>query len=369
MTRATGTVILPTTTRVAEDQDIVAKAVRLHDESRWEDAAHCYAQAIEQCESGQLNADWKTTARLHNNLAMVLRELDRSAEAEDHYIKALIAYDSVAQADVAGEISSLLGNLAYLHFDCGRYDDALKVQQRALEVSRLHLKSDAVTTGQNERRAGIFAYFADQPGLSLQHLDRALSSLSQMGAERSATHVELLVNLAAVELRLEKFAEALNTSNKAAELLADGDRGDELLLAVVLNNIGCLQLRQGNPGAALDALNWGMRILKAHPASDDTARAEIFHNLALAHEGLANATSAAVCRRFAMDLFSSISEDCRAKLKIAGARNQSVPSSGGRPVVAAAEQAFIRQPVRVSLSSSSGVFALPMKTETIEWDY
>ena len=364
----TTSISLSSSARQSVSEDVIAKALRLHEESQWEHAATHYAKAIDECESGCIDADWKTVARLHNNFAMVLRELDRAGDAEDHYIRALISYDAVPQADVAEEISSLLGNLAYLHFDCGRYDDSLKVQHRALEVSRAHLMSDIVTLGKNERRTGIFAFFANQPKVSRQHLEQALALAVKAGNHGSPSHVELLVNLAAVQLRLENYEEALRLSNQASEMLVQSNHTDELMLAAVLNNIGCLQLRQKNPAAALEALNCSLRILKSHAVSDDTARAEVFHNLALAHDSMGNGTSAAVCRRFAVDLFSSISEDCRAKLEIAGARNQAVPSSAGRPVMNSLDQAFIRQPVRISHSGSSGVFALPMKTETIEWD-
>jgi tetratricopeptide (TPR) repeat protein len=375
MTDEVGTRLMPRATAAPAPRQVAKRtpstpelAVQHHEAHRWEEAATAYHEAIRESEDRAATQDWKVTARLHNNLAMVLRELDRSAEAEDHYVKALVAYDAAPQHEVADEICALLGNLAFLHFDCGQYSDALKVQDRALAVCEMHRAEDLFTLGENKRRAGIFAYFADQSATAQRHFERALELIEQTGCEQTSAVIELLINLAATHLKTEDYANALLVSGHAARKLDESASSDDLLLAAVLNNIGCLQLRLGRPDEARDALNWGLRLLKAHPVSDDTARAETYHNLALAHEALGNQTSAQVYRRFAKELFISIGDDCRTKIELAEAAQQSVVSSAAKPSNPVT-QTFVRQPVRVSHTMAPGALSLPMKTETIEWEF
>ncbi len=311
--------------------------------------------------------NWKSIARLRNNLAMVMRELDLGPQAETCYLQALESYDQAPQKEYAGEISDLLGNLAFLHFDRGLYDEAIFVQRRALDVAKMHLSQDHAGMCKRERRAGIFAYFAGDADQALAHLTRARELLLDINAARTDAHVELLVNLAAVHVEKKDFGGALKLSETAAELLSDMKGSDDLFLSAVLNNIGCHRLRLRDNQGALEALTWSLGILKDHPAADEVARAEVCHNLALTYELLGSKVAAASYRRFSTEMFSNLSEDCRQKLTIAAASGEAVASTAARPD-AMAEQAFVRLPVQISLMKTQGKFAVPMKTETIEWD-
>ena len=350
---------------------VTGMALTSHDAGLWDIAVTHYERAIDLIDQTPDIADWKTSARLRNNLAMAYREINRSTEAEGCYLKAIALYQAASEADHAGDLASLQGNLAYLYYDRGSFSEALAVQLKAVGLSRRCLAPDDLALHSTERRAGIFAYLAESGQQALTHFSAARAVLDLADEKRSPAYAELLVNIAAAKLQLGQTEAALSTYREAAELIQALRGDDDLFHAAVLNNQGCLYLQLDQADRALECFNRCLNAYKRNPATDDASRAEVFHNLSLAWEKAGNQGLADLYQRHATELLEHLTEDCRAKLIIASRSRVCVPSESAtapvmeRPTV----QTFSRLPSTPGVRTKVSRLALPIKTETIDWDF
>lgn len=350
---------------------LIGMAVSHQDGCRWDEAARLYERAIDLVESNRGLCDPRAAARLQNNLAMVYREMDRGAEAEGCYLKALAHYKQLNDDSLAGDLAGLQGNLAYLYFDRGDFTSALRMQQQALDITVLHLSHNPEALFEAERRTGIFAYFADEQDAALRHFKAAHQVLKDEDELGSSAAAELLVNIAATQLKSDRPKEALAIYAEAAQLIGNQRGASDLFLAAVLNNEGCVHLQIGQNEQALDCFNRCVWAYKHNPATDDSSRAEVFHNLAVTLEKTGNPGLASIYRRSAAELFEQLTQECQEKLIIATRSGTGVPSAQAsmpgaeRPTV----QTFSRLPTPQSNRVKVSRLALPIKTETIDWDF
>lgn len=350
---------------------LIGMAVSHQDGCRWDEAARLYEKAIDLFESHHGLCDAKAAARLQNNLAMVYREMDRGAEAESCYLKALAHYKQLSDSTLAGDLASLHGNLAYLYFDRGDFTSALQMQKQALDITLHHLAHNPEAVFEAERRTGIFAYFADEPETALRHFKAAHHVLKDEDELGSSAAAELLVNIAATQLKSQRLTEALTIYGEAARLISQQRGPADLFYAAVLNNEGCIHLQVGQAEQALECFNRCLWAYKHNPATDDSSRAEVFHNLAVTLEKTGNTGLASVYRRSAAELLEQLTQECREKLIIATRTGAGVPSSNAtvpgaeRPTV----QTFSRLPSPQASRVKVSRLALPIKTETVDWDF
>ncbi len=350
---------------------LISMAVSHQDGCRWDEAASLYERAIDLFESHHGLCDAKAAARLQNNLAMVYREMDRGAEAESCYLKALAHYKQLSDSTLAGDLASLHGNLAYLYFDRGDFTTALQMQKQALDLTLHHLSHHPEWVYEAERRTGIFAYFADELETALRHLKAAHQVLKDEDELGSSAAAELMVNIAATHLKSQRPKEALAIYGDAARLISQQRGPADLFYAAVLNNEGCIHLQIGQAEQALECFNRCLWAYKHNPATDDSSRAEVFHNLAVTLEKTGNAGLASVYRRSAAELLEQLTQECREKLIIATRTGAGIPSSSAtvpgteRPTV----QTFSRLPSPQASRVKVSRLALPIKTETIDWGF
>lgn len=350
---------------------LIEMAVAHQDGCRWDEAAKLYEKVIDLFESHQGFSDAKAAARLQNNLAMVYREMDRSAEAESCYLKALAHYEQLTDSTLVGDLASLHSNLAYLCFDRGDFSCALQIQRRALDITLHHLSHHPEWVFEAERRTGIFAYFADEPETALRHFKAAHQVLKDEDELGSSAAAELLVNIAATLLKTNRPNESLVTYREAARLILQQRGPADLFFAAVLNNEGCIHLQVGQIEQALECFNRCLWAYKHNPATDDSSRAEVFHNLAVTLEKTGNTGLASVYRRSAAELLEQLTQECREKLIIASRTGTSISSPNAtvhgaeRPTV----QTFARLPSPQASRVKVSRLALPIKTETIDWDF
>ena len=352
---------------------LIEMAVYHQDGCRWDEAAKLYEKVIDLLEShqGLGFSDAKAAARLQNNLAMVYREMDRSAEAESCYLKALAHYKQLSDSTLAGDLASLHGNLAYLYFDRGDFTSALQMQKQALDITLHHLAHNPEAVFEAERRTGIFAYFADEPETALRHFKAAHQVLKDEDELGSSAAAELLVNIAATLLKTNRPNESLVTYREAARLILQQRGPADLFFAAVLNNEGCIHLQVGQIEQALECFNRCLWAYKHNPATDDSSRAEVFHNLAVTLEKTGNTSLASVYRRSAAELLEQLTQECREKLIIASRTGTGISSPNAtvhgaeRPTV----QTFARLPSPQASRVKVSRLALPIKTETVDWDF
>lgn len=350
---------------------MIGMAVAHQDGCRWDEAACLYEKVIDLFESYQGLCDPRAAARLQNNLAMVYREMDRGAEAEGCYLKALAHYKKLNDTSLASDLASLHSNLAYLYFDRGDFASALSMQRQALDLTLHHLAHHSESVFEAERRTGIFAYFADELETALRHFKAAHQVLRDEDELGSAAAAELLVNMAATQLKSTHTKEALTTYSEAARLIALQRGPADLFYAAVLNNEGCIHLQVGQNEQALECFNRCLWAYRHNPATDDSSRAEVFHNLAVTLEKTGNAGLASVYRRSATELLEQLTQECREKLIIATRTGAGIPSANAsvpgaeRPTV----QTFSRLPSPQVSRVKVSRLALPIKTETIDWDF
>jgi tetratricopeptide (TPR) repeat protein len=245
------------------------------------------------------------------------------------------------------------------------------MQRQALDLTLLHLPHHLEAVFEAERRMGIFCYFAGEQENALRHFKAAHQVLKNEDELGSAAAAELLVNIAATQLKSNRPKEALAIYAEAARLISQQRGPSDLFFAAVLNNEGCVHLQVGQNEQALECFNRCLWAYKHNPATDDASRAEVFHNLAVTLEKTGNTGLAGIYRRSAAELLEQLTQECREKLIIATRTGTGLPSANAtmpgaeRPTV----QTFSRLPSPQANRVKVSRLALPIKTETIDWDF
>jgi|GEM_PF-4689579 len=97
-----------------------------------EEAKAFYTDAIHLAEAARLDEN-ERLGIIHNNLAMVFRQLDEDDSAEAHYKKALEAF-SKQKGLRSIEVADVLHNLGVLNYFRDRYNDAIEYFRQSLSI-------------------------------------------------------------------------------------------------------------------------------------------------------------------------------------------------------------------------------------------
>ncbi len=343
-------------------------AVTCHEAGQLEAALEHYMHGIDQYQKAGSRAHAAVLFRLYNNLAMICRVLGRVDEAELAYITAVEFHDTHIGSSDPVSLAALYGNLAFLYHETGMGDAACDMQRLAVEMLKQHAQDDKPERVNALRRAGIFAASAGRHAEAVRSFEAARALLATVPKIAESLHVELLVCEASSSLALELNEDALALYERASTALQRRAHPDELLLALIENSIGCILLRQNRAEHALTALNNAHDLLRAHPAADLVARAEVLHNLALTHELLGNHKAAVQFRTCEHALLASVSEEVRLMLADCEARGQSVPSSHIHRHANLKDQAYVRlpsPPPSLRNTHPTGKLVIPLRSETI----
>ncbi len=345
-------------------------AVTYQESGLWEGALKHYMLAIDFYQTAGADGNALVLVTLYNNLAMVCRQLGRTEEAELAYVTAIEMHDAHLGILHADSLISLYANLAYLYHDIGLCRAAFEMQRLVAEVTRKQLPDDKIGLVHALRKAGIFAATAGEAGQAVRCFEHSRNLLSKLENAPESTHTELLINEATACLSLERTDEALALYERAAVAIQSRTGSDDLLLALVENNIGCLLLKKSKYDDAVAALMNSHDLQRNHPAADLTARAEVLHNLALAYDGIENRAAAAAYRDSSRQLLELVSDETKQRLSAAQNTRSSVPSHAVTREANPAERAYVRLPSHVPMqrrSDMTDAFVIPLRTETIDW--
>ena len=346
-----------------------ALAVTYQEAGLWEGAVAHYMHSIDLFQKAGSHDNASLLVTLYNNLAMVCRELGRSEEAELAYVTAIEFHDTHLGPNAPDSLATLYGNLAYLYHDMGLCEAAYDMQRLAAEVIKTHTPDDQFGLMHATRRAGIFAATGGRMPEAARCFEHARKLLSEMQSAPESTHTELVINEATSFLAMNRDADALALYERASAAIRSRVNPDELLLALVENNIGCILLRQKKYEESVLALINSHDLQRNHPAADLSARAEVLHNLALAYDGTQNLAAARAYRETARQLLEFVSDDVKQKLSTAEIAGEAVPSESVTKEANPAERAYVRLPVHVASKKKGGAESLvvPLRTETINW--
>lgn len=343
-------------------------AVTFHESGQLEAALEHYMHAIDQYQRAGSRTHAAVLFRLYNNLAMICRMLGRLDEAELAYITAVEFHDSHIGNSDAASLAALYGNLAFLYHETGLADAALDMQRLAIELLKQHAPEEKLDRVNGLRRAGIFAAAAGRHAEAVRSFEAARALLGSMPQAPESLHLELLICEGTSSLALGLNDDALALYERASTALQRRPHPDELLLALLENNIACILLRQNRAEHALTALCNAHDLLRHHPAADLVAKAEVFHNLALTHQLLGNAQAAAQFRASAHAVLAAVSEEVQLMLQDCEAQGQSVPSSHIHRHANLKEQTYARLPApppAPKKSSAAGQLVIPLRSDTI----
>jgi tetratricopeptide (TPR) repeat protein len=347
-------------------------AVTFHESGQLEAALEHYMQAIDRYQRAGSQEHAEVLFRLYNNLAMVCRMLGRLDEAELAYITAVEFHDSHIGATDPASLAAVYGNLAFLYHDTGLGSAACDMQKLAVELLKQHAPEDKLERVQGLRRAGIFAAGAGSHADAVRSFEAARALLGTVAKAAESLQVELLICEGTSSLALGLGEDALALYERASTALQRRAHPDELLLALLENNIGCILLRMERTEQALTAFSNAHDLLRSHPASDLVARAEVLHNLALAYEILGSQQAAQQFRESARAVLHSVSEEVRLMIEDCEALGQAVLSSQIQRRVGLNEKAYARLPMpppSLRKVHPTGQLVIPLRSETTpaEW--
>lgn len=343
-------------------------AVTFHEAGQLEGALEHYMQAIDLYQRAGSRTNASVLFRLYNNLAMICRMLGRMDESELAYITAVEFHDSHISTGDPASLASVYGNLAFLYHETGLGDAACDMQKLAIELLKQHAPEEKLDRVNAQRRAGIFAAAAGRHAEAVRSFESARALLGTAPQASESLHIELLICEGTSSLALGLNEDALALYERASTTLQRRTHPDELLLALLENNIACILLRQNRAEHALTALCNAHDLLRNHPAADLVAKAEVFHNLALTHELLGNANAAAQYRASAHTVLNAVSEEVRLMLQDCEAQGQSVPSSHIHRQANVNERAYARLPApppSQRKAQATSKLVIPLRSETI----
>jgi tetratricopeptide (TPR) repeat protein len=234
--------------------------------------------------TSEFNGQPLAEAAVRGTLGDAFRRLGRFEEAEAHLHSALELRQEALPAshlDVAGA----LGQLAELHRDAGQYDIALGMQQQALAQVEDQVPSDdpALVFHLNNLASIHFQMtrFNDARPLFERAAEIARAAWSAAADADTRTLVEVLGNLGQLHAATDGFAEAEALYHEALAHCSQRPACEPESRAELLNSLAVLRHRQGDWAASETLHGDALRLRRALLGRDHLLVAETLSNLAL----------------------------------------------------------------------------------------
>ena len=226
-------------------------------------------------------------AKLLGNLAALYKDQGRYAEAEPLYLRAI----ALLEQHVGGEsldAAYSLSNLATLYKDQERFAEAEPLYQRALRIWEQHLGPDHTQVALAVNNLGEF--YKDQGRLAeaepLYH--RALEIYQeQFGPEHFLVAI-VLNNQADIYREQGRYVEAESLYRRAQDVFERSVGSEHFLVAYPLNGLANLSREQGGYPEAEALYQRALRIREQAWGSEHPETAETMHDLALLREAQDN---------------------------------------------------------------------------------
>jgi tetratricopeptide (TPR) repeat protein len=343
-------------------------AVTCQEMGLWEQARKSYMAAIDAFQHAGTHEHADALVTLYNNIAMTCRELGDCEEAELAYVTAIELHESHLPHEHAESLTSLYGNLAYLYHDQGLSNEAHEVQSFAVSILERFSPGDHSGIVQGLRRAGVFAASAGRHNEAIECYSDARRRLTADNSPPPRLLCDLWVSEAVSRHALGQTEECLRLYSHAMEHLDTPSYRDDILLATLQNNVGCIHLGAGHLEEASMILTQAQGLLKRHPAADVGVRAEVLHNLAIVYEKMEQQEAAASFRDASKNLLQFVSQDLR--LKLTHAEQQQLALPADTTVKVHRSEAYVALPVCLVSHKERAMAAMviPLTTETLTWE-
>lgn len=206
----------------------------------------------------ELRARWEAKMTLDQELLTQFRWANL-AHDQCRYFEAIERMETcLERVDATGHETPLLQNVWYnlgiFYGRVGRSEDAVRAYARALELKSPDAQQDIAFIHMG---LGLAHQNAGRPEVAIEHLERSLAILTDLGDARWAAAA--CNNLGDVLWSLGRWAEA--RARYEAGLLAARMAGDEKGVAVNLSGITCCQLELGDPQKAMATINQSLEQL------------------------------------------------------------------------------------------------------------
>jgi tetratricopeptide (TPR) repeat protein len=342
-------------------------AVTCQEMGLWEQARRSYMAAIDSYQTAGTHENADALVTLYNNIAMTCRELADSEEAELAYVTAIELHELHLPHDHVDSLVALYGNLAFLYHDMGLSSEGYEVQRFSVNVLERTLADDKIGIIQGLRRAGVFAASAGRNEEAIECYSAARQRLASLGEPNARLLCDLWVSEAVSRHSLGQIPDALRLYQLAMDHLGSKAGRDDIMLATLQNNVGCILLEQKELEAASNMLFKSQQLLRNHPAADVGVRAEVMHNMSLIYEQLGNEAACTAYRDASLNLLEFVSKDVRQKLEDASHDNTALPAGAAQMIKR--PDAYVSLPVSI-ISHRQRVaqtMVIPLTTETLEW--
>ncbi len=231
-------------------------------------------------------------AAMLNNVAMAISGDAGAAEAIGHLERSLKLVQNAFGDWNPIYLGPTLTNLSVAYVDAGRYDEALAVTRRCLEVLEQFYGEHRDLTYPLINLAQILTYQFDRPEEAESHLLRVIPLAGDGFGEDHPLLNAARITLGDVRIRQLRLDEAEAQLERAAASQEAGlppDHPDHLATRL---SFGRLALARGRYAEALEHLERGMTRLKAEESFRDRVPVELLIALGKAHLGLDRPESA-----------------------------------------------------------------------------
>ena len=266
-----------------------------------------YAAALELIGDPNETGRQREAYACYNNMSASYQHLSRWDEALESAIRAREMLEQ-RYGPRHPKIALALSNQANTEKRMGRRDEANEHLQLALDIRREAFGPDSSLVADILVRLGINAMDAGESAESRNYYARALEIYVADESVNPKRIGELHHNLGEIQ-RVEGELELAKTNfERAIELLP------ETLHGYPLTGLGQLELTQGNPAAALDALERAQAAFEVHP-THPKQRGELYFALARAFEGMGKVKAAREHAERSLEAYREASEDVDEELE------------------------------------------------------
>ncbi|MGD8743336.1 MAG: tetratricopeptide repeat protein, partial [Granulosicoccaceae bacterium] len=246
-----------TPARVIQARVLQAQGELAFRETRTRDAADYYRQALQRREKLLGDASIET-AQSTVSLASAMKGLHDFVEAEELYRGGFAIYES--QVGIEHPIiATLLNNIGQMYYLQGRYADAEKVLQRALEIKRKFFAPGTLSLAETYNHLGYLYYLQKKDAEAANMFDQAIAIWSKPEYERTRYRMSAAVWRAVIKARQGQEEQALRELQEYLQVLIGIYGRDSVAVAQVHQEIAHIQQMLGKQDAAEQSYQQGLR--------------------------------------------------------------------------------------------------------------
>ena len=248
----------------------------------------------------RLGPEHLSVAASLSELGSIAFNTGRYQEAEQHFVDALRIREKLLGKDHPSN-ADYLHNLAVLYTDSSRAGEAEKLYLKALAIREAAVGPDHPSVARSlSNMSNLYVYLG-----RLDEAEKVLLRSVKIHESRGLDHPDLgdaLNNLAGLYRVQGRHKDALAIYQRCLAIDEKRLGKDSLQAATLLNNLGVLYNRMGNPARALPLLR-PLKIREAHYGVGHRHAFEVYNNLALAHWALGNFPEADILLERSEELF------------------------------------------------------------------